>query len=176
MKQALILHCWYGSAKDNWYPWLKQELEKKGYKVHLPDLPELRKDLPDMENILSHLVKEYKPNTNTVVIGHSIGCLLTLRLAERVPLEKIVLVSGWDFDDLTKGHKLFWKNKIDHELIKEHVKDILVVHSDNDPYITAAQAEDMSKRLVAKFVLVKNAKHFTKEGGVTEIPQLLSEL
>ncbi len=170
MKSALILISWYGTPKDNWSPWLKTELEKKGYQVSVPDLPTICSDRPDMEEML----KTLKVDKDTVVIGHSLGALLGLRLAERQKFNKLILVSGWDFDDLTEEHKLFWPDKINHEKIKENVKEIIVIHSSNDPYTTAIAAEGMSKRLNAKFVLVSNGGHLSKkEGDRTELPEIL---
>jgi predicted alpha/beta hydrolase family esterase len=152
---------------------LKEELEKKKYKVDIPDMPEFRKDLPDMKTVVNQITFNNKPEKNTTIIGHSLGCLLALRLAERMEFEKLILVAGWDFDDLTQGHQSFWRNKLDHEKIKKNVNEIYIIHSDNDPYITASQAEDMSKRLDGKFILVKGAGHFTKNNNITELPQAL---
>lgn len=173
MKKALILHSWYGAAGNDWYPWLKRELEKKDYSVFLQDFPELRVDVPDMEVILTRIEKECPVDVETTVIGHSIGCLLALRLAERHKFQKMILVVGWDYDDLTEEHKLFWKTKIDHSIIKNNVQNIFVVHSDNDPYTTVFQAEEMSKRLNAKFVLIKGAGHFTKKDIGGQAPVIL---
>jgi uncharacterized protein len=173
MKKTLIIHAWFNKPENNWYPWLKSELEKKGYSVDLPDIPELRKDIPDLKSILTLIEKNVKPNSDTVVIGHSLGCLVAMRLAEQHQYKKMILVSGWDFDDLTEGHKKFWKSKINHVKIQKNVSEIIIVHSDNDPYITACQAEDMSKRLNGRFVLVKGAGHFTSKDGITKIPELL---
>lgn len=170
MKKALILICWYGAPEDNWFPWLKNELEKKGYEVSVPDLPTIGTDLPDMEQML----KTLKVDKDTVVIGHSLGAVLGLRLAEKQSFEKLILVSGWDFDDLYPQHKLFWPNKLDHETIKQNVKEFIVIHSDNDPYMTAFSAEEMNKRLSGKFVLVLGGGHLSKkEGGRTELPEIL---
>jgi len=38
MKKALILHGWEASPEGHWMPWLKKELEAKGYEVHIPAL------------------------------------------------------------------------------------------------------------------------------------------
>ncbi len=172
MKKIIILHCWYNGPEGHWYPRLKEELEKKGYTTVVPDIPEFRTDHPQLKKVMNQIISENTPDGNTSLVGHSLGTLLALRLAERLVLDKLVLVAGWDFDDLTDGHKSFWKNKINHEKIKKNVKEIYVIHSDNDPYITAIQAEDMSKRLGAKFVLVKGAGHFTRKDKIVELPQV----
>ena len=83
------------------------------------------------------------------------------------------LVAGWDFDDLTYEHRLFWKTKINHKKIKKNVKEIYCISSDNDPYTTAFTVEEMNKRLGGKFILIKGAGHFTEKDGVKKIPDLL---
>lgn len=174
MKQAVILQAWYQAPDSNWYPWLKKELEKKGYTVFLPDLPTMHIDLPDMQQQLKFLKENVQITPETIIFGHSLGCLLALRLAETQRFYKLFLVAGWDFDDLTPGHKLFWQNKLNHQKIKEHVKEIYCISSDNDPFMTSFTVEEMSKRLEGKFVLIKGAGHFIKESGITKIPKLLN--
>ncbi len=171
MKKALILICWYGSPESNWFPWLKTELKKKGYGVTVPDLPTIRTNLPDMEQML----KTIKVDEDTVVVGHSLGALLGLRLAERQKFKKLILVSGWDFDDgLASEHRLFWPNKIDHDKVKKNVKEFIVIHSSNDPYTPAHDAEEMSKRLNGKFILIPGAGHISKkEGDRVDLPEIL---
>jgi uncharacterized protein len=171
MKHALILHAWYNHPKDQWYPWLAKELEKKGYEVSAPELPTMNTNLPDLARQLK-TAEKYVSN-DSVVIGHSLGSLLTMRLAEKHSYQKMILVAGWDFNDLTVEHHLYWQTPINHAEIKKHVKEIYVASSDNDPYITAFLAEEMCKRLDGKFILIKGAGHFTKEYGITKIPELI---
>ena len=123
-----------------------------------------------MAKIINQIESMKILDKNTIVIGHSLGSLLAMRLAERHKLKELILVSGWDFDELTEGHKLFWKSKMDHSAIKANVSKIFVVHSDNDPYITAVQAEDMCKRLNGEFLLIIKLGHFTK---IKKLSQLL---
>jgi len=176
MKNVVFLQSWYSNITDNWYGWLKVELDKKGYTTHFVDLPEMRKDVPDMNILINQIESFGVIDENTTLIGHSLGCLLAMRLAEKYTLDKMILASGWDFDELTEGHKTFWPNKIDHAKIKNHVKKIYVIHSDNDPYITQITAEDMSNRLGAEFILIPNGGHLTEKNGITELPQLLNIL
>lgn len=173
MEKVLILHAWHSQPRDHWYPWLKKELERKNYQVFLPELPTMNTDLPNMELQLNHIDKTLDIDGQTIIIGHSLGCLLALRLAERKSYQKMFLVAGWDFDDLTKEHKLFWQNKINHQQIKKNVEKIYCFSSDNDPYITLFQVREMSKRLEGKFILVKGAGHFTGKDKITQLPQVV---
>jgi len=174
MKKALILQGWYQKPDKHWYPWLKKELEKRGYEVYLPDLPTIHTDLPDMKKQLAFIEKNFKFDKDTFVFGHSLGTLLAMRLAEKHKYKSMFLVAGWDFDDLTvPEHKLFWQSKINHSKIKQNVKEIYCISSDNDPYTTAVVTEQMSKRLSGKFILLKGKGHFTEKFGVTKIPELL---
>lgn len=167
----MILIGWYNSPKDNWYPWVKKELEKKGYEVSIPDLPTIETDLPDIKQMLAVLEKE----NPSLVIGHSLGALLGLRLAEKKKFDKLILVSGWDYNDLYPQHKLFWPNNLDHKKIKKNVPEFVVIHGSNDPYTTEWGAKEMAKRLNTEHVvIVPNGEHLSlKEGGRTELPEIL---
>ena len=50
MKNALILHGTDGTPQDNWFSWLGEELQKKGYQVWVPQLPEADKPNPETYN------------------------------------------------------------------------------------------------------------------------------
>ncbi|QQS38423.1 alpha/beta hydrolase [Candidatus Woesebacteria bacterium] len=173
MKNVLFLQSWYSNISDNWYPWLQKELARIGYVTNFTDIPEMRKDAPNMAKILKFIESNSVLNTDTIIVGHSLGNLLAMRLAERYKFKKMILVSVWDYDDLCEGHKSFWKTKINHKAIKRNVKDIYVIHSDNDPYYTALAAKDTSNRLNAKYILLEGGGHFGSEDGYKKLPQVL---
>ena len=31
-----MVHGWDGNPNNHWFPWLKKELEKRGFEVHVP--------------------------------------------------------------------------------------------------------------------------------------------
>lgn len=172
MKKILLLHAWCATSKDHWYPWLSRELINQRFDVYIPQLKD--KDSPTLKDWTKSVFKNVELDKNTIVIGHSLGSVLGLRLAERYEIKKLVLVSGWDFWDLTPEHETFFKTRIDHSKIKENVKERLIIHSDTDPYITSWQAKGFAKRLCAKFILIEGKGHFTKEDGVEKLPEVLS--
>jgi predicted alpha/beta hydrolase family esterase len=90
---------------------------------------------------------------------------LGLKLAEKYKIKKLILVAGWDEWDKTPEHETFFKDDIDHQKIRGNVKDIVVIHSDNDPYISKVVAEKMAKKLGARFILMPGRGHFTKSDG-----------
>ena len=173
MKNALILQGWYQKPDSNWYPWLKVELEKRNYKVDIPTLPTIYTDLPDWKKMEKYIKDHCTVDKDTVIVGHSLGCPMALRMAEKMEYKKMILVSGWDFNDLTYQHRLFWKTPLDHKIIRMNVKEIICFGSDNDPYFTFFTVDEMSKRLGGKSILAKGAGHFTEEFGVTKVPQIL---
>ncbi len=38
-KRAFIIHCWEGKPNTRGYPWLKNELQKRGFKAYVPAMP-----------------------------------------------------------------------------------------------------------------------------------------
>ena len=96
MKKAYIVHRWDGGPESDWYPWLKNELEKKGFIVYIPEMPNTQH--PKIEEWLPHLKKIVgKWNENTLFVGHSVGCQAILRLMEGSDKKAggVYLVAPW---------------------------------------------------------------------------------
>jgi len=77
MKNALILHGTdfeetQNERNGNWFPWLKSELEKRGYSVWLPEIPQARR--PNLERYWKFFQEnKFNFNSETVLVGHSSG-------------------------------------------------------------------------------------------------------
>lgn len=173
MKKALILHSWFSTPADNWYPWLKNELEKMGYEVWAPELPTMSTKSPDMEAMLAFVLQKNFVDKDTIVIGHSLGAVLALRLAERIAFKKGIMLAVWDFNDLTPEHASFWPNMIDHSKIKANVAEWVFLISENDPYVTVAIAKEVAGRVNGKAVVVGKRGHFGKDEGITQVVEIL---
>src|SRR5690349_2574329 len=94
MKNAIILHGTSETAESFWLPYVKKELEMKGYTVSIPALPDA--DFPNLTKWLPVALKEtFTPQT--VLIGHSAGGPLQLSVLENidVKIKQAILVSGY---------------------------------------------------------------------------------
>src|SRR3989344_3246460 len=141
MKNALILHGAGNNSQGNWFPWLKGELEKKGYKVLSPDLPNA--DIPKLEDWLEAVNKtEFEFNEESVLIGHSSGATLILRILENLPENTsvrtaILVAAPLDKGSIPQIFKLkesVTKDPFNFEKIKKSAQKFYLIYSDNDPY------------------------------------------
>ena len=108
---SLILHWWWGNAEENWFPWLKSELEKLDCRVFVPKFP--TPENQSLENWLK-VFEDYKRylNENSIIVGHSLGSAFLLNIVEKLdkPIKAAFFVSGFvgllgnpDFDDINKS-------------------------------------------------------------------------
>ncbi len=177
-KRAFIIHGWGGYPDKNWFPWLKDQLIKKGFVVSVPQMPE--SDHPKMDSWLSKLSDEVgKPDKECYFIGHSLGCITILRYLERLEAtEKIggaVFVAAFD-DDLgikELAASNFFLKPVDWVKVNEHCNNFVAIFSDNDYYVSLDHSDVFKKKLEAK-VIVKHAMgHLNEKSGVRELPDVL---
>ncbi|MBM3209715.1 alpha/beta fold hydrolase [Candidatus Shapirobacteria bacterium] len=174
MKNALILHGAGNNSQGNWFPWLKSKLEKRGYKVWSPDLP--NSDEPRTEDWLNAIFsnKEWQFNEDSAIIGHSAGATLVLRILERLPegvrINKAILVAGVvelgtlpEFFQYKRG---LVEKPFAWEKIKKSAKEFYFIHSEYDPYQCGTdQGKIMQKHLGGKLIIKPDEGHFNLEMG-----------
>lgn len=133
MKNAVILHG-HGSTENSfWHPYLKTELEKRGYTVWLPTLPET--EHPSLAVQLPFIMENWKYSEGTVIVGHSSGVPLCIALVEelKVKIRMVVLVAGF-ITAVDKESTNMLKNSYDWERIRNNVSNVVIINSDNDPW------------------------------------------
>jgi len=181
MTNIFIIHGAYGNPEENWFPWLKYELEKLDCRVFVPKFP--TPENQSLENWLN-VFKDYKQylNENSIVIGHSLGPVFLLNIIEKLdkPIKAAFFVSGFldllgnpDFDNINKS---FIEKSFDWQKIKRNCLKFFIFHSDNDPYVPLAQAEELAKNLGVDVILVKNADHFNEKAGYNKFDLILEKI
>lgn len=181
MREVLVFHGTGGSSEGNWFPWLKEELEKEGCQVFVPQFPDPRED-NNLEDWLE-VLKQYGShiNENTILVGHSLGGLFLLRVLERLekPVSAAFLVSAsvgvkpilyFDSDEKFSGFEFDW------EKIRKGAKQFSVYHSDNDPYVSLGNGEELAKQLGVDLTFIPNAGHINAESGYKKFNQILKDI
>ncbi|MDP3947641.1 MAG: alpha/beta hydrolase [bacterium] len=181
MNRAIIVHCWEGYPEYCWYPYVKKELEEKGFSVKVPTFPET--EAPKQDAWVSCLTAQVgHPDTNLFLIGHSAGCITILRyletLSENERVGGVVLVAGFTDNIGYEELSNFFTTPIDFGRIKGKSKNgFVAIHSDNDPYVDLKFAHIFKKELGAKMVIKHAMGHFSgpieKEGSCTELPDVV---
>ncbi len=171
MKKIYMIHGWGGSSEDNWFPWMKKELEKKKFSVRVFDMPD--SENPRIEQWVKHLEENVEFfDEETFFIGHSIGCQTIMRFLEKLHKHRkvggCIFVAPWfnlinlDKKEMEIAHP--WMNgKIDFSRVLDHCNNFLAIFSDDDPYVPISEREIFRERLNAKIIVEKNRGHFEEE-------------
>mgnify|MGYP001611765529 CR=1 FL=1 len=186
IKRVFVVHRWDGTSKSDWYPWLKRELENKGFKVEIPEMPNTSEPkINDWVNYLRKVVG--KLDNKTYFIGHSIGCQTIMRFLEKEnyngKVGKILFVAGWFKLDNLEGEEVEiianpWINTpIEFNKIKQKISKLTVFLSTNEPYgFVKENTKIFKEKLNAKIILEKDKGHFTEDDGISELPEILAEI
>lgn len=181
VKRVLIIHCWDGAPDYCWYPWLKKQLELEGFTVKVPEMPETelpKQDLwvPKMHKLIG------TPDRDTILVGHSIGCITILRYLESLAgdqrIRGVVLVAGFT-DDLGYGElKNYFETSIDWMKINSHCSKFVAIHSDNDPYVSLKYSNEFKEKLNAEVIIKNKMGHFSgpvdNEKSCLQLPDALN--
>jgi predicted alpha/beta hydrolase family esterase len=183
MKNVLILHGTQADSKSNWFTWLKEELDKRGFKTWLPDLP--NSNLPSLTGINKFIFsnKDWEFNSDSIIVGHSSGAIAILSILSELPssvvLDECILVSY--FTEGSSGGKWELNAKLfdydfDFARISKHAKKFIIVHSGNDPYAPLEDAKALAEKLGGELIIKKDQGHFNLEKSpeYRQFPDLLN--
>ncbi len=135
MKNAILLHGTGDSPDSFWLPYAKAELEKRGYEVWAPQLPD--HENPNLEIQLPYVLQHGIFNSETVIIAHSAGCPLTVAVLEKIStkIKQAILVAGFVKPiGKLENFKSIIKENYNWKIIQENVEDFILINSDNDPW------------------------------------------
>ncbi|MDE2019637.1 MAG: serine hydrolase family protein [Patescibacteria group bacterium] len=186
-KRVFIVHGWDGYPEEGWFPWLKKELEAKGFSVVVPQLP--KADEPRINNWVPELKRAVgNPDEQTYFVGHSMGCQTIARyletLSEDVKVGGVVFVAGFfkkltnlENDNVVKSVSDEWlKTPVNLRAISKHIKTSIAIFSDNDPYVPIENKDDFAGILGSEVIIEHSKNHFSGSTGTTQLPIALESV
>ena len=184
----VILHGYTGRNDKNFIPWLKHELEQRGAKVQAPQLPNT--DNPTEVEQVQYVLDHVQFDENTVLIGHSLGGLVAMRVLEKLPhkIHRLMLVAptvlpqfydkDYEIDAATGERKRFidhFSYDFDFSKISSQAVHKTILQDNND-----SESRKPSMRYIADNIgatlckTVANQRHFVAEQEPFILEKLLA--
>lgn len=166
MKKVLIIHGWESNSKEHWFLKEKEKLEKLGYEVSVPDMP--NSFFPKEEEWVQ-IIKDFDPDENSVLIGHSLGGTAILRYLEgaskkagncifiATPIRKLESKEE-DFSPVYN----FFESEINYQKIKQNCNNFYILNQTNDPYVPLQHGKDLADSIGGELKMIKGNDHFDK--------------
>lgn len=170
----LLVHGSFGSPFSNWIPYLRNEIENKGFDVYTPDFP-TGVEYQNYEN-WSRLLKTYVEanilNENTIAPIF----ICKFLIENKIKVKRLVFVCGFnnylgineDYD--TVNESMYFDNLAD---IKKYCDDIICFYSDNDPYVKYEAEKEFADTITENQIMISGGGHLNSESGYTEFQDLL---
>lgn len=171
-RNYVILHGFTGHSDKNFIPWLKSELETRGYSVQTPELPNT--EAPTEAEQVQYVLDTCTFDEDTVLIGHSLGGVVAMKVAEKLPhtLDSLVLVApaiSADFrlPEYVEKNRIFldkFDMTYDYEKLKQNVRRRVVLCDLREATLRKNFLVDLADKLSADYEETTAAqKHFTAE-------------
>lgn len=197
-KRAFIIHGWNSSPQEGWLPWLKKELESRGFEVTAPQMPDPER--PKMDAWVQKLAEVVKDiNSETYLLGYSIGCQTILRYLETLPKETrmagAILVApwitltdeAWETDEDPEIARPWVTTPIDWPKVRTKVAKFTAIFSTNDPFVPLEEnikifGEKLGAEIIVEEKILRSdgtvgpAGHFSGRDRVTELPSALNAI
>lgn len=182
MNNYFILHGTGGSPEENWFPWLKNEIEKQGKKCTVPQFPVGDKQsYESWSNELDKYLDKGEINENTIFITHSISPIFIIKyiLDHKIQVFGLVSVSG--FNNYYFKGKLKDYNKLtdsffvsdDTGKVNKYCRFVYCIYSDDDPYIKRRALEAFAIELSAEKCVINSGGHFNRDSGYLRFDKML---
>ncbi|MBI5456605.1 leucine--tRNA ligase [Candidatus Kaiserbacteria bacterium] len=163
----VLLHGYKSNPNRPRWQWVKKKLEELGHEVVIPALPNT--DTPKESEQVATALSATTYDENTIVVGHSLGGLVAMKVAEKLKRKiarLVVIAPAVDPNFPTAIRRPFWKDfnwKLDVQKIKQNTDSRLVL-SDLQEKARAPYLQELAKTIDAQLVETNAIQeHFTAD-------------
>ena len=179
VKRVVLVHGWDGNPTDSWKPWLKEQLEKKGWKWSAPQFPGgEHPKLAEWLEVLRATIPD--PDKHTYFVGHSLGCAAILRYLETLPSDVkiggVVLVAGFVSSTGESELAEFTTEPFAFGELRQRIIKSIVIGGRDDPAVPFGKVLELQAELGAELMIDDGKGHFAEDDGITELPSVLKAL
>ena len=164
------------SVNDNWFPYVKQELEKNHITVVAEDFPDA--DLARKSIWLPFLREQLNADKKSVLIGHSSGAIAAMRYAESYPILGSMLVGAYytDLNMEKEQNSGYFDQEWNWSKIASNQKFISLFASVDDPWVPIEHPRYIHTQLACEYHEYTDQGHFGGDYVKQEFPELVLSL
>lgn len=164
------------TPNDNWIPYCKRELEKKGISCLTPQFPDA--PLARSAYWLPFLAHELKADESTILIGHSSGALAAMRFAEKNKILGSILIGAMHTDLGIESEQLsgYFDTPWNWKAVKENQQWIIQFASTDDPWIPIQEPRFVHHNLESEYYEYTDKGHFGGDYYKPDFPELVDVL
>jgi len=173
MKAMIIPGNGNTDISENWFPYVRHELEKLGLVVIAKNMPDPK--LARKKFWLPFIEKNLEGDENAILIGHSSGAVASLRYIENHKVLGAVIV-GANHTDLgldTERASGYFDDEWRWDDIRNNSEWIIQFASTDDPYIPIAEARFIHGKLNTEYHEFSNQGHFGADTGKKTFPEIV---
>jgi predicted alpha/beta hydrolase family esterase len=179
--RAVLLHGIEGYPSENWFPWLAENLQSRGFQVEVPHFP-------SGENLsLSSWIDIFARHFGTlqgfdIVIGHSLGAVFALRLVEQLTasIRAAFLVSAFvgpiSFPPYARMISSFFASEFNWPYIRAMSRAWYLYHADNDPIVPLASGLAVARHLDVPMRVIPGGGHLNSSAGFVKFDTLFADV
>lgn len=178
--RVYITHGYTAAPDKHWFPWLESALKPLGIGCYRLAMPNSTK--PDPQEWLLHHLEQIQLDEDTLLIGHSLGCIASLNLLASTanPIRGAILVSGFyqplpNLPELNPFADLF-QQKIAQPRALARIQTVSydLIAARNDSVVASQYSHQLAQFLNAESYLeLATGGHFLDREGCTQLPELL---
>ncbi|MCH7568107.1 MAG: alpha/beta hydrolase [Nanoarchaeota archaeon] len=173
MKAMIIPGNGNTDISENWFPYVKEELEKIGINVIAENMPD--PDLARKEYWLSFIEKKLGRDEEAILVGHSSGTVAILRYLETHKIKGAILVGSYytHLGDEKEKESGYFDTEWQWNKIKENSDWIVIFASTDDPYIPIKEARYIRDKLDAEYYEYDDEGHFGSDVNKLKFPEII---
>jgi len=160
--RIVLIHGYKASPEMGFWPWLREELVKRGHEVIAPELPNPAE--PDCEEWVVAIDKAImRPQGDTIFIAHSLGCVALLHYLEQAemagtPMSSILVSPIWYVG--AKRFESFFVPPVDFDTAMWKSQGFTIVHAKDDDVVPFDHALRYEKELQGQLEALDEGRHF----------------
>lgn len=181
MKTAYIFHDAFCDPFSEWYPWMKETLESKGYLVIVPKFPSpAGQSYESWKAVMKNYIGTF--DSETIIIGHGTGGTFAMRVVQELTqkIQGLFLVASYGEPIGNIGYdrinKTFYEPALDWKKIKDHANIIRVFAGDQDPFVPVTITERLAESLNETIETIPEGGHLGKAAGFTQLIPVASRI